>query len=499
MRISICIAIVTISATFVTARPLNEGAVAESASKIEWTDPMPSSSDNEMDTGPSNYKEFEHAADQKLYKDKESNNANLNQKATESTRDDDVDDKAILYYGQLDTQNTAKEVSDKNSVPSDTKYAFDIIAKPGESQAQEPHSDTTLMDAHTRNVFSKNEITSDTNDYANREEVLDQGIRMRIANNHDEQVLLPSIIGVKDEGQEVDARFDFFNSLDQALLDPYISGIDSDLNSEVYEMPVTETTTYQVATNGEIPNYKSLVAEQIRLAEEQIRIKHDELVQDQQQIDDLKRKIHHSATTTTTTTTTTTVPSDLTFSMEVAESGPDGIMYVQPTPRTSTVQQPGLGTSVTHQPPPTKTPVLETDQQELRAEQIVPSAVINNTPFYNLVQKQTDGKDYYQAKIKKGSASVSEAVDLVIPPHRGDTAFDLSNKLKLPNGSWTPSCKNVSKGLYCPQPDGQGSTIIECLGENVGFEFSCGKGMLCYSTGPFDVDCQKAQGFINDE
>ncbi|KAL9539423.1 hypothetical protein MBANPS3_010263 [Mucor bainieri] len=564
MHFSLCIATIAISATFASARPLIEGVVAASDAKMEWTDLMPSSSNyaNEVATGSRNYKEFEHAADQDIRQqikqqqqqqqeeeeeteeeaEEDQDHANvksnidLNQEATKWIRGNDVDDdtkKAAVEHGQLDPQSAASEdASDKNSISSGTKYAFDIIMKPSAPEAQAPHRDTTLMDAGTRNAFSKNEMGSDTTDYANRGVLGTDGSMPAIVaaqnNPHDdEQVQLPPTIQVdeskeKEEEEEeqqkesTSSRFDFFDALDEALLDPYISAIDSDLNSQVYEAPVTETTTFEVGTNGDIPDYVSLIAEQIRSAEEQIRIKHDELIQDQQQIDDLKRKVHHSSPTATATSTTITSLPDPTFSMEVVESGPDEIMYVykhiSPTPSSAIQQQqeqqPHLGTSVTNSLPTTRTPDLETDQQELRAEQNVPGAVIHdNTPFYNLVQKQTDEQDYYQTnKAKKGSASASaavggEAVDLVIPSptHRGDTAFDPSNKLKLPNGSWTPSCKNVSKGLYCLQPDGQGSTIIECSGENVGFQYSCGKSMLCYSTGPFDVDCQKAQDFINDE
>ncbi|KAL0138668.1 hypothetical protein V8B55DRAFT_1516818 [Mucor lusitanicus] len=514
MRISLCIAIIALSTAFASARPLIDDAAVASDPKIEWTDLMPSSNKNDMDTGSgSYYKEFEHAADQETREEtqdeeeegqanayKPNSSVDLNQKATQLIRGDDVVEEkmAALDHGQLGSQTTAKEASsDKNSNSGVTKYAFDIIMKPSESEAQEPRSDTTLIDTEALGRDSSLPAVVD-----------------------EQQALLPPTVqidGDKEERerdeQEVEgtsSRFDFFDALDQALLDPYISGIDSDLNSEVYEAPVTETNTWQVGKNGEIPDYRSLIAEQIRSAEEEIRIKHDELIQDQQQIDDLKRKIHHSSTTTTFTS----LPNP-TFSMEVIESGPDETMYVYKhipptTPSAVTVQQqqPDLGTSVTHSPLlPTTMPDLETGQQEMTAEQNVPtSAVINHiTPFYNLVQKQTDEEEgYYQAKIKQGSASaaaplVNEAVDLVIPPHMGDTTFDPSNRLKLPNGNWTPSCKNVSKGLYCLQPDGQGSAIMECSGENVGFQFSCGKSMLCYSTGPFDVDCQKAQDFIDNE
>lgn len=484
------IAIIAISTAFVTARPLSDDAMVAPDSKVEWTDLMPSGSNvDQANTGPSSYKEFEHAADQEIrqqeeqgrvnYNVKPNSNIDLNQEATEYTNSDDaVVDEKITFGDLLPNIAKKKASSDKNSTSSSTRYAFDIIMKPGESQAQTSQSDTTLMDAGTRNAFSKNEIASDTTDYANNE-AIDRGNSMPVASNQDDQVLLPPVIQIEGEEdeepeqEEESSHTDFLDALDQALLDPYISAIDSDLNSEVYEAPVTETTTFEVATNGQVPDYVSLIAEQIRSAEEQIRIKHDELIQDQQQIDDLKRKVHHSSATATTGSLA--VP---TFSMEAVESGPDETMYVykhiqpattgavdlqQPPPP----PQPDLGTSVMPPPPPppppsTKRPNLETDhQQELRAEQNVPSAVINNTPFYNLVQKQTDEEeDYYQTKAKKGSApssSVVEAVDLVIPPRMGDTTFDPSNKLKLPNGSWTPSCKNVSKGLYCLQPNGQGS------------------------------------------
>ncbi|GAN03990.1 hypothetical protein MAM1_0052c03446 [Mucor ambiguus] len=516
MRISLCIATITISAVFATARPLNEGAVVASDPKIEWTDLMPSSNAvNELHAGSSSYKEFEHAADQQEEEKegwandyKPNGNIDLNREAPNLTRGDDVDDtKTSFEHGQLDSQTAAKETSDKNSISSDTRFAFDIIMKPSESEAQEPHSDTTVMDAGTRNAFSKNEIASDTTDYANRE-ALDKDGSMPTTSHQQDEVLLPPMVQMdeskKDDTQEESTRFDFIDALDQALLDPSIPGIDPDLNNQVYESPVAEVTAIEDTTNGDIPDYTSLIAEQIRSAEEQVRIKHVELIQDQQQIDDLKRKIHHPSPATATILSL----SNPTFSMAVVESGPDEIMYVykpiQPTPIAITAQQqPDLGTSVIHSPPPspqTKTPDLETNHQELRAEQNVPSSVIHNTPLYNVVQQQTDEEDYYQTKIKKGSASaVVEAVDLVIPPHMGGTAFDPSNKLKLPNGSWTPSCKHVSKGLYCLQPDGRGSTIIECSGENVGFQFSCGKNMLCYSTGPFDVDCQKTQDFIKGE
>lgn len=72
----------------------------------------------------------------------------------------------------------------------------------------------------------------------------------------------------------------------------------------------------------------------------------------------------------------------------------------------------------------------------------------------------------------------------------GTGTFNATKLIELPNGSWTPSCKYVTKGKYCLKPDGEGQAIIECSGENVGFQFSCGGTMMCYSTGPHDVDCQ---------
>ncbi|KAK4516531.1 uncharacterized protein ATC70_011505 [Mucor velutinosus] len=329
-----------------------------------------SSSNDKVDTGLGNYKEYEHAADQDIRRQKEQkgranyNKPNINLDVNqEATREDNTDDnKTTLHHGQLDSQTTVKEASDKNSISSDTEYAFDIIMKPSGSEAQELHRDTTLMDT---------------------ERFLMNASSMPIASNQqDAQVLLPPAI--------------------QALLDSYISGIDSDLNSKVYKVPIAETTPLEVATHGNLFDYKSLIAERIQSAEEQIRIKHDELIQDQQQIDDLKRKIHHLSTTVITTTTSLSRPI---FSMEVVESGPDKTMYVykhiQPTPSAVTAQQqqsqPDLGTFVTHSLPslpPTKTPDLETDQQESRTEQNVPSTAINSTPFYNLVQKQTNEEDY---------------------------------------------------------------------------------------------------------
>ncbi|KAI8068122.1 uncharacterized protein B0P05DRAFT_551857 [Gilbertella persicaria] len=72
------------------------------------------------------------------------------------------------------------------------------------------------------------------------------------------------------------------------------------------------------------------------------------------------------------------------------------------------------------------------------------------------------------------------------------TLFDSSKFVKLPNGNWAPSCKHVPRGVYCLKPDGEDKAIVECLGENIGYQFSCADGMKCYSAGPLDVDCIKA-------
>ncbi|OBZ88955.1 hypothetical protein A0J61_02996 [Choanephora cucurbitarum] len=70
--------------------------------------------------------------------------------------------------------------------------------------------------------------------------------------------------------------------------------------------------------------------------------------------------------------------------------------------------------------------------------------------------------------------------------------FEANSYVKLPNGNWAPSCKHVTEGTYCLKPDGEDASIVQCLGENVGFQFQCANGMKCYSAGPTDVDCIKA-------
>ncbi|KAI8353251.1 hypothetical protein EDC96DRAFT_577227 [Choanephora cucurbitarum] len=70
--------------------------------------------------------------------------------------------------------------------------------------------------------------------------------------------------------------------------------------------------------------------------------------------------------------------------------------------------------------------------------------------------------------------------------------FEANSYVKLPNGNWAPSCKHVTEGTYCLKPDGENAAIVQCLGENVGFQFQCANGMKCHSAGPTDVDCIKA-------
>ncbi|KAI8877621.1 hypothetical protein K501DRAFT_278303 [Backusella circina FSU 941] len=68
--------------------------------------------------------------------------------------------------------------------------------------------------------------------------------------------------------------------------------------------------------------------------------------------------------------------------------------------------------------------------------------------------------------------------------------FDPSVQIKNPNGSWSPSCKSVRKGMYCMDLDGVSSTVVECFGENIGFQFSCGDSLFCYTVSAYDVDCR---------
>lgn len=465
MHISTCIAIITFSATFVAARPLNNNlyniAMAESDSNVERTD-LTSSGNTEADTDSNYYKEFLNTEDQQIHvgrnekqkaqitKPSRSNEMYINmENISPKSRKQVLKNKGkAMEINELDNQGRAKDFSDNNSLPSDTKRASDIIEKPDESTVKEPYSDTTLS-IGTHNAFTKNESASDTIDYANKEPIKQDSTgkpALKMTSNSNVYIPTEKVLPIQDEEQS--PLFDFYDVLDRALLDPYINAIDSDLNSEVYEEPVTETITYNTPLN-EVFDYHSLIAKQISLAEEQIRLKHDELLQDQQQIDDLKRKVHHSPPTTTISSSSSPYP---TFSMEIVESGPNETMYVYKNTAptiTTTVEQFDISStviSITNQLPlSTNTPLLSTqislssEKKEDEAEKIVPSSEINNTPLYKLVQKQTN-KDY-QPKIKNSSAI--EAVDLV--SHMSDTTFDPSNKLKLPNISWTPSRKNVSK------------------------------------------------------
>ncbi|CEP17902.1 hypothetical protein [Parasitella parasitica] len=495
MHISTCVAIIALGATLVPAKPLNtdlyhgDDAVESSSIKVEWTDLI--SSDNEKDIGDSSYyKEFANRAALFNTADQPTH-ADSNKAPKTKVKMDTMDANQSLFKedrnseGLEEGQLTEERVSGN---PSDTKYA--VISKT--QHIADFDSDGILSDVDTRNALTKNEFMRDTTDYVNKE-IIDKDIVMP---GHTDSKDIPIRTGNPIQGEEQSPIFDIYDALDQALLDPYIEGIDSDLNSEVYEEPGETTLT---VPSDQPVDYRSLVAEQIRLAEEQIKIKHDELLQDQEQIENLKRKVHQSFALSTTTFTTG-------FSMEVVETGPNETMYVYkgiPTTATTTDVAPlitttttttaaNADTSMTNQQPPSVVTPLLISIQENETEYAPATSAEINTPLYKLVQKQADQDLYDEAT--KNPAESDDNTDLVT--HMSDTAtFDPLNKLELPNGSWTPSCKHVSQGFYCLHPDGKGPTIIQCSGENVGFEFSCGKNMMCYSAGPFDVDCRKNKKF----
>ena len=86
-------------------------------------------------------------------------------------------------------------------------------------------------------------------------------------------------------------------------MDFYINATDSDLSNRAYELLVTEITVNNTSLN-EACDY-------------------NKFLQDQQQVDDLKSKIHHLPAPATLFS----YP-DPTFNMEIVESGPNQIMYV---------------------------------------------------------------------------------------------------------------------------------------------------------------------------
>ncbi|KAI8983565.1 hypothetical protein BDB01DRAFT_791267 [Pilobolus umbonatus] len=102
------------------------------------------------------------------------------------------------------------------------------------------------------------------------------------------------------------------------------------------------------------------------------------------------------------------------------------------------------------------------------------------------VKNNNSNKGVYSIKVNKLQKDVTED-----SKPGGIKSFESKNMLSLPNGGWIPSCKHVHSGYYCLGPDGKSSAIVECSGENIGFQYSCGSGMLCYANGPVDVDCRK--------
>ncbi|KAI8640821.1 hypothetical protein BD408DRAFT_419092 [Parasitella parasitica] len=508
MRILTCIAMITSSVTLVVAKPLitdlHYGAdTADTSSiKVEWTDLV--SSDNEKHDGDSSYyKEFSNSAvhfntaDQPIHED---SNKALKKMANMNSMDTNTDkvakEESLLKDNRHNKDLNDSQLSEKgaNGNPSATKNTFTSKTQ----QGADYDSDLTLQDNDTRNAVTESEPIRDTTDYANKE-AIDGNIPIPMPMpmlGHDHGEYLPPEEIEPIQGEEQSPIFDYYDALDRALLDPYIEGIDSDLNSKVYEEPGEEILTIP---SGQVLDYRSLVAEQIELAEEQIQIKHDELLQDQEQIDNLKRKVHQSLNTSTATSNTE-------FSMEVLETGPNETMYVYkgiatiptttavsptsppPLTTTSTTTVPHADTSLANQQPPSADTPLLKNIDENEAEHVTTSSTEINTPLYKLLQKQD-----LHIETTKNPPKSKDSSDL-----SNATTFDPLNKLELPNGSWTPSCKHVSTGFYCLQPDGKGSTIVECSGENVGFEFSCGKNMMCYSAGPFDVDCRKSDLLLNE-